>query len=254
VQVAPKIGMNYLGVNVANPVLADPRVRQAIFYALDRARVHQVAGGNFGTVTTQPWGPSSPAFDPAREAPLFDPSRARTLLSQAGFRQQAPLAIEYPAGVAVQDFQAQIIQDNLRAVGVTTELQTSDAAQFTAKYRGAGFRDFWIAAHGFADLTPLTLFEQTFEFGATNVSHYESPRYQSLVSELVGLDPASTRSIEIYRQLNQLMIDEPWVIPTGVPQIRIDLVGKRARGWPATPADYVLAVTGKVRFADVSLT
>jgi peptide/nickel transport system substrate-binding protein len=253
VRVAPKIGMNYLGVNVTNPAFADARVRRAIFYAIDRARVQQVAGGNFGDVTTQPWGSSSPAFDPAREAAWFDLPKARSLLNEAGFHQQTPFAIEYPAGVATQEFQAQIIQEHLKAGGIGTELRPIEAAQFTGKHRGRGFEDLWLAGHGFADLTPVTLFEQALEFAEANVSRYESARYRAIIAELSTLDPIAARSRALYGELNQLMLDEAWVIPTGVPQVRIDLVGKRVRGWPVSPADYVLAITGKVRFDEVWL-
>ncbi len=252
-RVAPKTGMNYLGVNVENPAFADARVRQAMFYALDRERIQSVAGGNFGQVTTQPWGPASPAFDRARETPAFDRPKARALLGHAGFRQQAPLALEYPAGVTVQEFQAQIVQADLLAIGIETTLRPSDGATFTARYRGQGFADLWLASHAFADLTPVTLFQQGLEFGEPNVSKYTSGPYRSLVAELGDLDPLSARSRAIYRELNDLMVSEAWVIPTGVPQVRIDLVGKRVRGWPATQDDYMLAITGKLRFADIWL-
>ena len=100
---------------------------------------------------------------------------------------------------------------------------------------------------------PVTLFEQALEFAETNVSHFESATYSALVAELSALDPLAQRSRAIYGELNQLMLDEAWVIPTGVPQVRIDLVGKRVHGWPSTPADYILAITGKVRFGEVWL-
>ncbi|MGH3579461.1 MAG: ABC transporter substrate-binding protein, partial [Mycobacterium sp.] len=88
-----KAGVNYVGCVVTNPLLKDSRVRQALFAALDRPRFVSEVQEGFGSVTVQPWPASSPAFDPALEAPMYDPARARDLLKQAGFTQDRPLML-----------------------------------------------------------------------------------------------------------------------------------------------------------------
>ncbi len=254
-RIAGKTGMNYLGVNVSNPLLSDPRVRQAIFYAIDRGRMMRDVGWDFGTVTTQPWAAISPAFDPAREAPSYDPKRATDLLALAGFQQDRDLAIEYAAGISLQELQAQLIQSDLHAVGIATRLQAVEGGNYTVRYRTRQFPDFWLAGHVSGDVTPLTLFQQTFEFRpALNASSFEDARYSELVKRLEDVPPRSPEAVGIYKQLNQIMVENPFVIPTGIPQVRIDLVQDNVAGWPTKPEEYAIAVTGKVGFADVWLS
>jgi len=253
-RIAGKTGMNYLGINVTNPALQDRRVRQAIFYAIDRERMVRDAGQGFGTVTTQPWAATSPAFDPTREAPLFEPQRARALLEEAGFTQADELLIEYPAGITIQEVQAQLAQADLMAVGIKTRLEAVEGIRYSQRLRARDFSDFWLASHVGGDLTPLTLFQQTLEFRtAANLSSFEDSTYASLVRRLEMLAPASQEARDVYGQLNLLMQENPFVIPTGIPQTRIDLVQDHVLGWPSRPADYALAPTGKVDFSRVSL-
>lgn len=253
-QVAGKTGMNYLGVNATNEMLRDPRVRQAIFYAINRDRMMKDAGQAFGSVTTQPWAPTSPAFDPAREAPFYDPRRAQDLLAQAGFQQNRQLVIEYPAGITIQELQAQLVQADLKAVGIDTRIEGVEGTRYQVRFRGREFPDFWFAGHTSGDLTPLTLFQQTTEFRVTaNASSFEDSTYANLVRRLETLAADSAEAKAVYRQLNQLMVDNPFVIPTGIPQVRIDLVQNNVMGWPTRPEDYAIAPTGKVDFSKVWL-
>lgn len=253
-RLAGKTGMYYLGINVTNPALQDRRVRQAIFYAINRERMVRDAGQGFGTVTTQPWAATSPAFEPAREAPFFEPQRARDLLAQAGFAQDEELAIEYPAGVALQELQAQLVQADLKAVGINTRPEAVEGARFGQRLRNREVPDFWLSGHSAGDLTPLTLFQLTLEFRLTgNVSSFEDSTYASLVRRLETLAPTSNEAKDVYGQLNRLMIESPFVVPTGMPVARIDLVQDNVLGWPARPEDYSVAPTGKVDFSRVSL-
>ena len=68
--------------------------------------------------------------------------------------------------------------------------------------------------------------------------------------ETLAADSAEAKAV--YRQLNQLMVDNPFVIPTGIPQVRIDLVQNNVMGWPTRPEDYAIAPTGKVDFSKAS--
>lgn len=251
-RVAGKTGMSYLGMNVSNPLLQDARVRRAIFHALDRDQLLSSAGQGFGSVTTQPWASTSPAFDAAREKPLYDVAQATALLSQAGLQQDRPLVIEYAAGSAVQEALAQLIQANLQAIGLQIGIQGVEPAQYTPRYRAGEFPDFWLAGHTAGDLTPLSLFQQTLEFRpASNISHFDNAEYTALVARLEAVDAKSADALDIYRQLNQIMLENPFVIPTGIPQARIDIVQENIGGWPVNPEDYAIAVTGKVDFSKV---
>src|SRR4029077_15539348 len=102
-----------------------------------------------------------------------------------------------------------------------------EGQQFTRMYRGREFPGLWLASHGFADLTPLTLFQQTLEYRTPNVSAYESSEYADLIRRLEDFSPRSADALAAYKRLNDVMLNDAFVIPTGIPQLRIDLVGPR---------------------------
>ncbi len=249
-RLAPKVGLAYVGCVVTNPMLKDKRVRQALFLALDRKRFAEEIGEGFSPVTVQPWPTNSPAFDKALEAPFYDPARAKDLLKQAGFTQDRPLKIEY-SGTAYP-IHAPVWKENFEAIGVKIELVPTEANQQTANFTARKFTDMFVAAHAFADLSPLTNFQQTFPYRIPNISYYGEPggdtgqEYVAIIKELEGVDPASAKAKEGYSRFNKLWPNEAWLLPFQGAD-RIELVGDKVRGF----GEYFLTLSQSPNFAKV---
>ncbi|MCD0449716.1 ABC transporter substrate-binding protein [Actinocorallia sp. API 0066] len=124
-------------MNTEDPALADPKVRQAIGYALDYSALVTSAYKGFGTVpsgalptNSKNWAaPSKPYF-------AHDPAKAKSLLGTAG---PAKLTLHY-ANDPSSGLVAQIVQRNLGAVGVTVELQSGDASSTFATVSGGDYQ------------------------------------------------------------------------------------------------------------------
>ena len=239
---SPKVGIEYLGLVVTNPMLEDPRVRQAIFYAIDRERMVQDVGFNLFPLTAQPWGPGSPAFDPALEAAFYDPDKARALLAEAGFTQDRPLKIQHRSPHQ-RDLIAQVVQANLADVGIETVIDPGDAQAQSAILRERGYEDMWLNGHSFADMSPLTNFQQTLPFQTENASHYVRDEYTDLREKLLDLEPSSAEAKEQYARFQKLWLEDPFLIPTGLPQAFNHLVNTdKVRGFPTKPSDWFIAL------------
>lgn len=217
-RVAPRRGLLYCGCNVTNPMLKDKRVRQALFLAIDRKRFTDEIGEGFGTVSVQPWPTTSPAYDKALDAPFYDPTKAKDLLKQAGFTQDRPLKIEYSSagGGAVE----QALKQNFEVIGVKIDLVPTEGNAFTAKFRARQLTDLWTSLTGFADLIPLTNFQQTFPFQVPdakgqggNIGYYDAPEYLDIVAKLETMDPLSPQAKEQYARFSKLWLDDPWLFP-----------------------------------------
>lgn len=79
---------NYLLVAWNNRLekLSDRRVRQALTYATDRARILEVLRLGTGTISNGPIAPYHWAYDPTMESLYpYDPGKARALLAEAGW-------------------------------------------------------------------------------------------------------------------------------------------------------------------------
>lgn len=111
-------GMNGLYLRVNHPLLADKRVRQAFYYAIDRRSIlSSVMNDNAELL----WNPPGLNFDGLNEYP-YDPDQARALLAEAGFSQDAPLRLVYWRDMPNAGALAPIFQQQLSEVGIEIEL------------------------------------------------------------------------------------------------------------------------------------
>ncbi|MGE0598024.1 MAG: ABC transporter substrate-binding protein [Dehalococcoidia bacterium] len=247
VSLTPKTGLTYMGMNVTNPEMTDARVRKAIFMAIDRERVVKELNEGFGTVTAQPWPKSSPAFDPALEGALYDPAGAKKLLSEAGFKQTAPIPFDHRT---TQDYVnlASLIQQNLKDVGIEVKLIPSDPTAFLAILRAREFKGLWTTTHSFSNMAPLTNFQQTFPYQQPNMSYYDPPAYLDVVKQLTNLDPLSEAAKAQYKRFNDMWLNDPFLVPLA-PNENPQLVSKRVRGY----GSYLTSPANQVAFEKVWL-
>lgn len=135
-QPIPSVGFLY--INTRRAPLDNVKVRQALAYSINRVQVVQQAMAGLARPARGPFGDGfkwafSSESDFSKVYP-YNTERANTLLDEAGFRRGAGgerpirLRLVYDAARAPLVATAAIIQDNLRAVGITVDLQPVDAA------------------------------------------------------------------------------------------------------------------------------
>ncbi len=112
----------------------DPRVRQAVCYAINRQQlVDTVYEGEAIVANDHPVYPTLPFFDDSQEQRPYDPEMAKQLLSDAGYSEgiELPLQVgdlgEIPAIAA-------IVEQNLAAVGITTPVSVTPNSDFYGEY------------------------------------------------------------------------------------------------------------------------
>ncbi|MFI2644280.1 ABC transporter substrate-binding protein [Streptomyces sp. NPDC018610] len=100
------------------PALKDPRVRQALNCAIDRAAMLHAIRQDRGQVTDQVFGPGTQGYD--RQLDTYyphDPARARRLLKEAGYAQGFTLKLPRIAAM-VNDALASSLATDFKAIGV----------------------------------------------------------------------------------------------------------------------------------------
>ncbi|MFE3001110.1 ABC transporter substrate-binding protein [Nocardia sp. NPDC059246] len=207
----------YVGANVADPALADVRVRQAIAYALDRERIIKEVFRGAGYPLNLPWPKNSPAFDDSRNSRYTrDVAKAKQILAQLPKPPKLPLT--YNTAYPVFEAAAQIVQANLAEIGIEVELAPTENATFIKQLIGAQFPGLWITDHSWAQFVPSTLTVSAYPFNARkNASRYESPDYVSAADAAWQLPratgPDATRA---YQALSDQLLDSLFLIEIGV--------------------------------------
>ncbi|WP_028660669.1 ABC transporter substrate-binding protein [Nocardioides insulae] len=213
-------GQTYLGTNVTNPALADPTVREAISHALDRERIMTEVYRGFGEPATLPWPEDSPARDErVAEQLAYDPDLARRLVQryESKHGELPSLPLTYTSSSPDYAQVAQIVQEDLAAVGIEVELDPEEHAQVMTRLIGAEFEGLWILGHSYAHFTPSTLAVSAFPFnGEHNASHYSDPRYIAAADAAWKLTPQQAARPGAYADLNRELLRGKFLLEIGI--------------------------------------
>ncbi|MHB1017375.1 MAG: peptide ABC transporter substrate-binding protein [Coriobacteriia bacterium] len=205
----------YLLVNTTDPALKDPNVRAALSLAIDRQDIcDKVFEGTrtpaTGIVPPGIVGQSANAFPYAK----YDVEAAKAKLAEAGFPEGAgfpTISLEYNSGSGHEDI-LQLVQEDLKAIGVNGELVGSEWAQYLDKLGAADYqvgRLGWIADYPIMDnfLYPL------FKTGSSdNYSFYSNADVDAKLDEARTTVDDDAR-VALYQEIESIVGEDAVSIP-----------------------------------------
>ena len=191
-----ELAYTLVGMNTSKPPFDNPKVREALNYALNRDEI--VAASLFGAGV--PGGPLSPALKDwaldVKEFPCFTPSaaKAQSLLKEAGVATPVPVTLLVLPRQDIRDI-AQVVQAQANKAGFKVELKIPELGQFVQDWRNSNFDAFVSTNAGSTD--PDDYFYRTFRSGgSTNVFKYANPKLDALLDDgRKELDPAKRKAI-----------------------------------------------------------
>lgn len=202
--------MLWMVLNAKIPPFDNPKVRQAINYAIPRDEILNTVFYGLASKQTAP----IPKIYPMAETGFFqydyNLEKAKQLLAEAGFPNGFDTTVSFDAGNPVQEPIATIIQSSLRKIGVKVQLEKLPAGVFyenvTKRQKPIIFYQDapWAPDPGYA--TYLFFSEKSFP----NYSNYANPKVTQLIeSGMQTMDDAKRG--EIYREVQKTIMDEaPW--------------------------------------------
>lgn len=120
----PAIGFNGFELNTGAPPFNDAAKRKAVATALDKYQILKNINFNIGVVGYGPIPPSSWAFDPSEKIyDHADPVKAKSMATGFTFTFKT-------TSDPVNQQQAQLIQSQLAAAGITMQIQTEEFAAY----------------------------------------------------------------------------------------------------------------------------
>lgn len=125
----------YLQFNGKSGPFADKRVRQAVAHAIKRDEVVRAAFfGRGSPLEGMPLVKDSPFFDAAlARGHAYDPARAKQLLAEAGLPNGFSTSLLSTSTYGMHKDSAEVIQQNLAALGIQVELRLPDWATRVAQ-------------------------------------------------------------------------------------------------------------------------
>lgn len=200
--------INWWEFDVTKAPFDDVRVRQAFNYAFDRDRAVPLGFQPTGTFLP----PDLLGADESAPAYTYDPDKAKELLAEAG---ADGLEITLPvldSGLASTGRLAQLLQQDLKAVGVTATLeQIADTpydigAELPNRYR------LWNMGWGMGLPDPSELTSSLIGTGApSNYGGYSNPKIDVLAAQALGEGDRDARAA-LYAEIESLLLaDAPFL-------------------------------------------
>jgi peptide/nickel transport system substrate-binding protein len=172
-----------IGMNVSKPPFDNPKVREAVNYAINRQEIVDAALFGAGV----PGGPLSPALKSwALDVNQFacykpDPAKAQALLKEAGAATPVAVTMKVLPRQDIKDI-AQVVQEQLNKAGFKVELINQEQGQFIQDWRNSNFDLFASLNAGQPD--PDDYFYRTFRTGgSTNVFKYSDAEIDGLLDQ-----------------------------------------------------------------------
>lgn len=205
-------------IGTANPILADPQVRAAIHWAIDKQKLLTNVLGGFGVVGQGYLPPAFPEWSwtpPAGEVVSYDPAKANAMLDAAGYPKgsggiridpKTGKRLSFRLGIHSDDSRdAQIsalLKGWLQAVGIETQIQSLSFAKLNDDL-GKGDWDMLMDGWTTGPDPTYLLSIQTCRTrpnndgsGANSDAFFCNPTYDSLFNQQVTtLDPQARKQI-----------------------------------------------------------
>ena len=131
--VQPGFNASNISLNINKAPFNNDKVVDAVRYAVNRQEFVDKLTFGYGEATDQPFPKGYVAYDPeSANAYPYDPAKAKKLLAEAGYQ---PGDIKLDLVVPAEDPQAEIVQSQLAAVGITVTIKIDKnwATPFFAK-------------------------------------------------------------------------------------------------------------------------
>lgn len=201
--------VEYMIPNTRNERFADKRVRQAVNYAVDvELIVENLLLGN-GEVVSGPYTSVSPYKSDKVEPLEYNPEKARQLLEEANFDFEEPVVLMVSAGGEVRDQSADIIQQQLEAVGMTVEQEPYDITTWISNAREGNFDLGLISIRHNYDPDVAQAFHTT---GTNNMGAYSGEKLDELIIQGSSGQSAEER-YPIYEEFQIYFQEEMPMIP-----------------------------------------
>jgi peptide/nickel transport system substrate-binding protein len=222
-RVARKTGANYLylGLNLEDPVLADPRVRRALALAIDRPKLVRTLWRGLGEITETMLPPGHWARHDELDPVPYDPEGARRLLDEAGYPDpdgpggpRPRLTLGYKTSTdETAVLQAQVIQAMAAEAGIRIEIRSLEFATFFSDVQRGIFQIFSLTRTGIddPDIFALLFHSRNVPPAGANRGRYRNPELDALLDRGASLAEPERRR-PIYLEVQEIVArDLPYV-------------------------------------------
>ena len=209
----PTTSTEYLTLNTAREPFNNKDYRKALNYAIDKQSIVDAVYLGKASVANTIVNPTVFGSDQKVGKIDYNPEVAKELLEKSGVKNKIIKIMSNDNPVRLQA--AQIIQANLKEVGINAEIETVEWGTYLQMTAQGDFDIFiggWVAGTSDSDIVLFPLLHSSYKGGAGNRANFENPEYDRLV-ELGRKSTESSKRLEAYSKAQEILAEENPLIP-----------------------------------------
>ncbi len=213
--------VTFMGYNKYSEALSDIKARQAIAYALNQ---EEIISGAYGDHLAEPansiFTPSNDYYEKDRVAYVQDIEKAKQLAEESGLTGKT-LTLIYDSYYIGSGPAAALIQEQLKAIGVTVDVQALDNTGFNNRFFFAGSTDWDMGIKGFPNTgdnsTPNYMFKKDSYFTQNAIISDEA----DALWRAAELEQDPEKRAELYAQIDDQVDADYMMYHLAFPKIGI---------------------------------
>ena len=198
--------VRFLAFNLTVKPFDNPKVRQAIAWAIDRGQVLEAAVSGAGTPLDA--GPFLPSFWPGLQTPIYkqDLTKAKALLSEAGYPNGFTAKLKNTPTYSFLGNAGIVVQEQLKAIGINFEIVSEEWSVFLKDYLGKNFEAVVSGYSAFAD--PHLPMDNYYVTGRpNNFMSYSNPEFDKLIDQASQITDQAQRA-KLYQQAQTILAND----------------------------------------------
>jgi len=220
---APQVAWYYVFMNVREKPFDNIKVRQAVNYAINTAKLQKLLAGQ-GKALNQIFPEGMPGYQANAQFYTYDPTKAKQLLAEAGFPNGFKTTF-WTHNVDPFPKISQSIQYDLSQVGIKADIkQLEQGTYWTAianqnEHVPIGMNDWWMDYPDPSDwIGPNFTKTSALTNGSYNASWWWDPQCEALWQQSnTEMDPA--KRIQLFVEMQQIIMEQAPVVPLYQPML-----------------------------------
>lgn len=212
--------IQYLGFNTQSPPLNNPKIRQAIGYAINRDEIVSKLLSGQATIAYSILPEGSWAYSTGTKY-NYDTVKAKQLLQEAGYKNE-PIVFKFTAGQAAISQYAQVIQSALTDIGLNVQIETVEGNVMRSQLAQGQFQmntGIWVGGNQdpifYKDLFSTAKIPSD-KVACCNRSRYSNSELDKILDQAVN-EIDKNKAKELYIKAQEIVSNELPLFPLWYP-------------------------------------
>ena len=196
-------------LNHAYGPLSDIRVRQALCYAVDRQLMLDFVSEGQGSLIGSSMYPGlGKYYEDLTDTYTYNPEKAKELLKDAGYANGFDLEITVPSNYQIYVDCAQVIVEQLKAVGVNATISKVEWTQWLEQvYQGRNYQATIVGFDSSSAMTAQSMLARFVSTSSKNVCNYASSEYDTIFNQAITATEEQAQ-IMYYKMLQTILAED----------------------------------------------